>query len=253
MEFENQETEMKINNLLVNGLVTRIDQSWEVCLCQTFFLALHILCWCNFWWQKHVNKETANFHVSYCLEGMEEISCYVLILNFKKGEEYPLLPSKSSSQLKLTGTETSWSFTLCLATLDVLQNLLFLPFLPPSLLSQCKDNMLQGVWSNRRGVQASQGFSGNNVFNKICDNGKKETEWGCVCCSIWKCIWVGGRLWSYGQNFNMYLLLNATAAQQDRRNSDTAPAGISARGFVAIQMTGKRAACFLALWAYRRT
>lgn len=36
---------------------------------------------------KHINKETANFHVSYCLEGMEEMNYYVLILNFKKGEK----------------------------------------------------------------------------------------------------------------------------------------------------------------------
>lgn len=37
MEFENQETEMKINNLLVNSSVIRTDQGWRS-LFQTFFL-----------------------------------------------------------------------------------------------------------------------------------------------------------------------------------------------------------------------
>lgn len=51
----------------------------------------------------------------------------------------------------------------------------------------------------------------------------------------------------------IYLLLNAAAALWGRRNSDTASAGSSARGFTAIQMTGKTAACFLGLWAYPQT
>lgn len=42
-EFESQETEMKINSLLVEDLVIRTDQSWRGLL-QTFLLALFVLC-----------------------------------------------------------------------------------------------------------------------------------------------------------------------------------------------------------------
>lgn len=85
MEFEKQEIEMKINNLLVNGSV--IDWSkLEESGCVRPFFFLFIFYGDAAFRDRSVSTEKQQTRVNYCTERMEEINYYVLFLNSEKGE-----------------------------------------------------------------------------------------------------------------------------------------------------------------------